>query len=792
MKKTILLLCAICFCISVSAQGGPQLAGKNVEVCYPKVFMEHIIQESTAREVLKSGKYGQTSDTKRYWIAYSDRSDNKLYTSANSRSPICGTLGFNEKVRIAKIVNGYALVYVEPREGVPYPTISHEVKKTGYVNMNNLLLWHTCPTNEHNIYNKALLCVNLDQKSSDVGLLYYNPAGGSDTKKLTTDMYFYFIMKREGNKSLLALQHSMDGSVDKVLVGWVAEGSYVPWNQRTCLERTWDRRDVEAFEKLKASYKIYHEDDPQMKGNPALIEDFTTKNARGNGIFQYRMEPNMLRFPILSTLKTARGDTVYKCSTFGVTGEGKKNVLSELEKNSDPNYQINKTLKDLTNIDIAIVIDGTRSMGPYFQAVKQAVKNAEEYFESNKYKIRVGMVIYRDYSDGKGNDVEIYPFTSSKNPNLMKFLDNGGESGYGFKSSSRDRTLEEALYLGIDTALEQLEFNTEHTNLMLVVGDCGNDRNDNRFDRDEIVNKIVDKNVNIMGFQVNNGKEEAYATFNYQMQYLMKNSLNSKYKSLGQTKDVKWGQLQDGIKFENSDGNNIYVGAHYNPLKGNALEISKLTSLIGEAINYCKESMTTQSEIVYNFGFGGNNAVKASKIDEEFVKQKIGEENFKRVKEGNNLLAFRGFTAKKIEGRNAYKPILFISSQELEALLNQLEGVNLATAETNDRGPYVNAMKALVVSLSPGLSEEEIKNMENGKIMQMVEGLNEPPASLLSKYTLNDIESTVKVKHSEFYTLVTKFSQKYEKLKRLKSRQYEYTYRANNLVYYWLPIEDLP
>lgn len=788
MKRILLLFLLVFTGFIAFAQTLPS----EVEVCYPKIFHKPIIQEADVRKFQSDSRFGQNVKTNRHWIAYSDRSNNKLYKTPGGTAT-CGVLDFNEKVRIAKIEkNGYALVYSEPMESVKYPEISPRAVRRGYVHINNLLLWHTCPANEFNIYNKALLCVNLDKKqSTELGRLYGNPVTKDDYTQLQTDMNFYFVMKREGNMVLLARQHSMEGYVDgTILVGWVADGSFVPWDQRSCLEPTWDRHDVETFTANKVRYKIYGEDDRQMREAPVVDEDFDTKIKGQGEKYKYRMLPHLLRFPILSTMVSERGDTVYKCSTFG-TASGGRNLISQLENRPDYTKVSDDILKNMSNIDIAIVIDGTKSMGPYFQAVKKGIRDAEQYFESDKFRIRVGLVIYRDYTDGEEHKVEVYPFVDSKSRKLAELLDNGG-SGYGFKSSSRDRTLEEALYLGIDTALEKLDFNPNHSNLMFVIGDCGNHRDDKKFDRDEIVRKIVDKEVNLMGFQVNLGQAEAYDNFNSQLLYLMNKSLLAKYKALEESSTVQWRNTDDGYELENNHSSKLYSGKHYGPKqKGKVMDAERLTALMGDAIEYFKSSINAQREAVASVGFGGNAFVEGVKINEEYARKKMGDEAYELAKHGHNLMAFQGYTRQKTDGRNVYKPVLFISAQELEALLKQLQGVNAAAASQNDREPYINAMKALVLSISPGLTEEQIQNTDLGEVMKMVMGLNEAPDAL-KRYTLADIGNKIKVKPDEYRSLVKKFSDRYDHLSRISRTEYKYTYKANNIKYYWLPIEYLP
>lgn len=782
MKRIASFALLILFYLSAVAQ--PRVT--QVEVSYPKMFLQKtIIQEADIEAFMADGKYGQTSKSGRHWIAFSDRTNNKLYTGPSLSSQTCGTLEFNEKIRIAKIEkNGFALVYTEPVEGEEYPNISSKATIRGYVPVKNLLLWHTCPANEFNIYNKALLCANLDKKASDLGNMYGNPNEKTNPQSLQTDMKFYFIMKRENNMVLLAEEYSMDGLSSNVLVGWVNEDSYVPWNQRSCLEPTWDIQDVTELTASKASLNIYSSDDKAMRGTPVVSNPFSTQ-ITGSRRYQYRWAPDNLRFPILETICTAQNDTIYKCSTFGVSGESNQKLMTLGAGNALKEEEV----KALSNIDIAIVIDGTRSMEPYFPAVKKAIREAEKFFDADKFRIRVGLVIYRDYIDGEGNSYEVFPFTDSKSSKLSQILDSGGE--YGIKSHSRDKTLEEALYLGLDVALEKLKFNSKHSNLLFLVGDCGNDRKDTKYNRDEIVRKMVDKRVHFMGFQVRYGAEEAYATFNDQVKYIMRNSLLKKYQSLDGSTTVQWKQIPEGIELVNSHESALFVGAHYQPSRGQVMEASTLTDLIGDAIILCKNSVSVQQEAIRNAGgFRGSSFAKGFKLDDDFVKQRLGDK-YDDVANNANLMSFQGFTPKKVGSRNIYKPVLFISSTEFEALMRQLEPVNNAAADANNREPYITAMKSLILSLSPGLTEDEINNMDINLVMNMVMGLNETPDAL-KKYTLADIGSTKRVKPEEYRSLVRKFSSRYAYLRNLKQRGYDYIYKVNDLIYYWLPIEYLP
>lgn len=791
MKRVLtVLFCISLFVSGLSAQNYPSLPDQ-VEVFYPKVLQSITVKESDVTALMADKSFGQRTavSNKKHWTAFSDRSNNLLYTAPGASNPTCGSLDFNEEVRIAKIDRGFALVYVEDEPNIAFPRISNRAKtaKRGWISLKNLLLWHTCPTNEYGIYNKALLCVNLDQlgtKNFELGKLYTNPTNKTSFETLTSEMDFYFIMKREGSMVLLAWSHTLDGGTsDKVLRGWVSEKTYVAWNQRTCVEPTWEKKDVQSIAGKR--FVVYGE---QNLKTPAVEYEFNTE-AKAREPYIYRMNPAMYRFPILSTIDDPKKGLIYKCSSFATPDGDGPIDMQVMEDTPDVGKYTSKMLQDMTNIDIAIVIDGTKSMEPYFPAVKQAIKDAEKYFEADKFKIRVGLVIYRDYSDGEKGAVEYLPFTNSKNPKLAEWLDSGGT--YGVRSNRSDRTLEEALYLGIDTALEKLNFNKDHSNLLFVVGDCGNDAKDTRFSRDALVGKLADKQVNIIGFQVRNGGEEAYSTFNSQLRRLMRDAVTQKYNALKEGVAVDWEQTKDGVVLSNSENSRIYVGAHNQPAKGKVMDASKLTDLIGDAVLYCKTSISNNMDIISQMGSPGfkpGAKVEALTLNEAYFKMKAGDD-YDELRKNQGLHAFVGYTQKNINGIDYCKSVVFMSSEELQKLLTDLAPVANAASDPNNREPYVNAIKALVRGIA-GHDDKTISEMSYKDVMMMATGLNESTDAL--NVSISDITDIRKVDKTMYTQLVSSFRTKYRKLQDIKSKPYQFTKTLNNVKYYWLPIDYLP
>lgn len=787
MKK-IFLLIFTALLINLSAAAQATLPERCV-VFYPNVLQSStVLKESDVNKLMKSYNFGQKGimRSKRFWIVYSDRDNNVTYTEPGGTTRH-SVLNLNDKLRIAQVtMDGYALVYSEPVEDIAYPMISQYAESKGWIHVDKLLLWHSCLANESGIYNKALLCVNLNkQRGADLGKLYANPENREKYETLETNMNFYYVMKREGNLSLLASTHKMDGISDKVLLGWVAEQSYVAWNQRSCLEMTWDKDDVEHFARRGEIVNIFEDSD--LKQITTTLK-YNVKEGGAQDKYFYRMHPDFLRFPLLDN----GTDNLYNCSAF-MTAGGKSFTISNDDSGALTDSE-NK-LRELTNINIGIVIDGTRSMKDFYSPVQEAVSKGVKFF-GDRYNVKVGAVIYRDYTDGE-YVTEKCRLTHPENPALERFLSDGGN--YGIKSNSRDKTSTEAMYMGIDVALDQLGFIKGQTNLILVVGDCGNNRNDKRISEDDLIAKLVEKNVHVMGFQVRRKSHDAYELFTSQMIDLMRKSLEVKYKMLNEGVKVELRETKDGYTLENNVKSNIYIGTHNYPELNTEMPLSVLSDMIQEAIRYSAESARNLVDVLTKFNTGtwgfktNRNSVNTDiDINEDWLRNTLGDD-YETIKNSNSLLAFQGYVKKEDEdGHKYFKPVVFISSDELNSLIERLAEVNnAAVAETNDREPYVNALKALAQAMAPeGYTEQDIAAMKPKQIMARITGLNETPDALKG-YTIQEIASH-RVSHAEYRKMVEDFKRKFRKLQDLKTNPYKYTRTLGDSKYYWLPIEDLP
>ena len=761
-----------------------------------------VISESEANKINSFTAYGQNTPPSdgdyRYWIVYSDRNGNTTYLGPGYNSGKHSTLGFNEKLRIAKIEGDFALVYSEPKN-VEYPAISSVAESKGWVPMENLLLWTKCLSNDIGIYYKALLVVNLDQtsqNSKDLLKVYKNPDITNVYDEIETGMSFYFIMKRDKNGLvLLSREYSLEGASDQMLYGWVSQSSYVPWNQRSCIEPNWDPEAVAKFKESSESARIYAD---------KSLSQYVNQYPYGKKFYDmdddinYRLPADVLRYPILDN--DTGNDNVYKCTTFGTVNGDLSQIIEETGESRKKQMEV---LDKMKRLNLIVVIDGTRSMGKYFPAVKDAIKRGCEFFGEN-YTPRIGLVIYRDYSDGEDGLVEYVPMSVPDDPRLIEYLDNGGE--YGIKSSSNDRTNEEALYKGLEVALDskKMGYNQDESNLMLVIGDCGNDENDTKcLSQSELIKRFIDNRICLMAFQVRRNNDPAWLAYNRQLSQILIQNIQKQYDELNIGLSVKFEKCTDGMDLVTNNGSNhqFFIGSIRYTTPGVDLEPMTLTRMMEKNLGEFGAAVQARTDALVNAGNGSfikqselSNAQMAnsSRMDSAYVVSQLGLDAYNMLMKTRKLLALSGYTKKESDSGYAYwRPIVFVSADEFSSLIERLTDVNVK-AKTDDRKPYVEAMKQLLKTMLPDIQDKEMDQKGTTEIMNMITGLNEASAALKGP-RLIDIQDPTVVTPAEFRKLITDFQRKYRNLVNIKNdKDYPFIYNYRGVSYYWIPIEELP
>ena len=454
------------------------------------------------------------------------------------------------------------------------------------------------------------------------------------------------------------------------------------------------------------------------------------------------------------------------------------------------------------------MIDGTSSMKEFYHPAQQIIQEANQFFsKENKNEVRVGVVIYRDYPDGEGL-MEYLPMTKPQDPNLAKFLTTGGT--YGIRSVAKSST--EALYKGLEVALDakKMGYNAKQSNLMFVIGDCGNDPEDkNCLTAAEITKKCAENRVQLSAFQVYNGTSQAYKLFRSQMGHIVRENLKLQYnvEKLKQASDGErlkygWQELPNGYEFKTSLVDDIcYIGNTRNAKNGEKMPLTELYDIVKDSyyqfnkvVAYRKSLIVRGDEIVMYADESVSDRTAAAQVRLDFITSVFDKETLAKVKDANMLMAFESY-AKKVDAKSGYdfwRPVVYISDAEYNSMMKKLQPVMAAAEKSStDRKPYINALKALIRVMVPDITENDMEKMSIPQVMLMVAGLPVTSEALQGR-TLKDIGDNQVVQQEEFDNLIANFKNKYRKLDTIKDQGYAFSIRRNDTQWYWIPVEDLP
>jgi hypothetical protein len=131
---------------------------------------------------------------------------------------------------------------------------------------------------------------------------------------------------------------------------------------------------------------------------------------------------------------------------------------------------IHVVMEKARNMQVFFVIDGTISMGRYFQQVQKAVRAyIDSIAPAEKARYHFAVAVYRDYQDGETGEMEF----------VADFDDQNGLERLGAlqeRSDPSDRTLEEALFNGIIRSVTRASWQPGMLKTVVVIGDHPNHR----------------------------------------------------------------------------------------------------------------------------------------------------------------------------------------------------------------------------------------------------------------------------------------------------------------------------
>jgi hypothetical protein len=767
----------------------------------------------------------ENSTRAQQWVVYSDRENNVTYRTQNAQQRF-KTVGFLEKFYVTEESGNYLHIF---KDNNIIPTdieLSPSAQDYGWIHKNNLILYRNCLKNEKKVNQKGMLVNTLetieqaadrpDQESILVG--FYNDPNLSERAEFQSTLYQIFhIYKKQGNAVLLGRGHEIRGDITETIMGWAPFDRITAWKHRIAFEPNWEE---EAWKERKAnntkatvffgqSKCENYINNPEMLDGPLWSADPIAKMSSDN--YYQREIGQWRRFPVLRYVNN-------NCFEVGAVGDI-KTQYKVVSSSEDAKLQANieSGIQKLQQKNILFVIDGTRSMTPYFKSVSNAVARSMEAISlngSNSYPPKFGCVIYRDNAYKL---IEKMNFNEDYNQ-IVNFL-NGIQAG-----DQNDPDHAEAVNYGLEEALRMLP--EGETNFIVLIGDAGNHtRNDRSYvSNSRIEHMIAIKQPHFLAFQVSNRSNEGYQAFKRfasDAETILTNSANSIRQSFDLSVNIS-GNTQLNQEIDNS--NYKYSKLINSPIVGNILECKpgervqpeKLEEEIIKLVSFSEGMVSSLGKEIAAVGSGRklvmDNSASGSNEYEQYVDNfngillnffnnlNLSPQQAEYISQDRFQYYQPGFAAFRVNGLKnpLFKPVVLMNRTELAELnqiFKELARVVTGTSPAERRQKFREAWLRL---LSNHLGESNIERLANmtleevGNILYGTGGLPLGSEMLMDK-NIECIIDLACTSDREFNAFVSDLYNNSVALENILMNDNDpRKFQSSGFVYYWLDFDILP
>lgn len=732
-------------------------------------------------EVAEKREWGKLSQE--FWRVYIDRDGVIAREEPNSYSKSLKSLNFmdmSDALFVAEIQNGFALLYTEKEEQTNL-NISKNAHAVGWVSVDNLLLWSHCLRTNNQVYRKAVILKDVDeyQRSSEVKNDDYTSPRFSESpyKMISTgyrakDMEFYFVYKTVNGAALLFQDNKLENNVGIAKKGWMLKGFYTTWNERICFEpnhgQSMTDTKIGVFKGVDDAVK-FRDGESVPKNN-----ELWTSNCPID-----RWPAKKTRFPVLNMYENA----IANVGTICMLSDGKSGSFSanDIQIAKD---KLDRLQRLRRQINVVFVIDGTKSMSNYYKPVANALVKYMKQISAKEANIYFGAVVYRNYADEKNNRL------------IEKFdLVKGGAGLSNWlvsrECSSIGQTHYEAMYYGLDFAIDNIKWNEDNCNFIILVGDAANDPNDRRFNANKIAEKMVKKGINLVAFQANHLNHPAYHKFTDQVQEIINIAWQ---RSSGKQMKREYNKYEDKtylFKYENEDLFPIFVAGQRYADIDQSEDANKLQSLVEKRIEDFKE-ISDKNIIALQKVIDGGGDVDSEKYAPGVIKylksRGLSDSDIKNLMNGQ--LKIKGYTSRTSNDKDVFVCSVFFTKVELEELIKSLRSVTKDVSQ-NQRKELQDALKNLALTyIGQGKDYSEMSVLD---IIQAVSGLtNVTSKSVLKGVDLMGITNQNRVQDREIKEIIDTLSKAADRLEKRKVDKQCYYDSPNGLRYYYILMEDMP
>ncbi len=756
------------------------------------------------------------------WVVFSDRADN---TTRDGK-----VLDFMDDFYVVDETDTDVYLVEAVTDGLKIKSI---IKDIGWIEKDKLLLWNHSLIDPGTKINRKGFLLN---KRSSIGRILKNeddkdrvrifdrPDADKNNEISKNRIYeFFFVFKKDKNVTpemyLLSKNVSISTTTKDDIIGWVKADRINEWNTRIALEPNftpvaYTERKLDIENK---SVKMYSLADPAKnyadgKGSTAaevIWENDPVKLPREKLADKdsLRFKGGVIRFPMLrkfndkNLYQTAVVGEVTLSSLGRQVGEFSEIEYSKLTKEMD---RLNAAKK---NINVLFVVDGTTGMRNYINNISSTVLDLTDIAKRKKKSIKFGAAIYGDQNT---TQFEYQPMNSDYNT-IIDFLKNARPNA-GFDSNPY-----ESLYFGLSQALKKANLKKDHNNIVVVIGDTGDDyyfkgkQNDQSAVKPQDVEKELEKwGAHIIGMNCEISKGDAGKAFKDQLINMIietsKLSYN-KYKGVGSITKLQIGNPV----FENNTlkGGSIY--GSFAAVENPSNFADALTEEIREAIEYTEQVTRVTKEIFEDGGSYGKNQSKDTAgpfgpAIADILEGVQGDFTFDDlVKLSNEKYQFylEAYSPIKIDNtaNECFSYVLFLPENDLKELRDRLETLAISANGTPDqkRKSLIATWKELLRIYTGEKSFERLESYSIEKLNSMMQGVEKEGIQFniekkLAKVKLGDLKRKRVVSDTEIDEYIKQVTKNYRQIDSIlkEGQNYEFSYASNDITYYWLPIDYLP
>lgn len=749
----------------------------------PDLFSQQ--QDSSIMANIYSGNanlqsISEQSTSQKYWLVYSDRADN--ITKKTNGQP-GEKLNYLQPLFVLKVNQNKLLVADYESED-----------ELGWIDVSKVLLSAFSITTNHTLKSGEQGKASIPKKA----VILTGELKRNDKGEFSIDKYYYnspyeqkkfqkgkpkvfqplFVFKELNGFVLLGVSDFLDGPASQhqsKVLGWIPLHNIEMWNTRLALEPTNTQQAKKEYEGLTiGGFTTLNE----LK--TCLYDNICTESKIVADIKIGPIRNSQMRKPIIEHID-----------------QNIKKVISIAREQHDKNdlyrAMVEETNELMKKTNIIFVVDATASMTPYFKSVANSLQKVidrnQKLLDS---ELKFSLIVYRDYADGE-KAYEVIPLTSDVQSLKSKIN--------SIRCMSKDSDLPEAQFNGMYNGIQSLNLNPKESNIVVLIGDCGNHRNENeKYDIDLVSELFYQNNINLISFQVKSSSDISYLTFNDDVKSILLKTAETRVSRKNSTLDVFLSKQKNVVELHMKSKSKDDIVNMFGLLKYATFQSStpkELEELINTSLSSYISTLKNNINLINKWIYTG---ATGEDPPEGLILKLMEQHNLSREKIVEMLktteLTTDAYVAIKYSGKNSpsQTPVVLLTESEKKKLVKSLRVLTEEshTSTEQKRKFQDNLIYVCQSIIGQNTSEELIKNLTLNQIWNIIMGVDFGKRKL-GELKLKEVAEMKQKAFKDFYRSFTDeadhfCNESYYHSDNMKSRRF----KVADSYLYWIPLEDLP